>query len=370
MNMNKNIIIAFVWLVMLPFTSFAQTFDYEIRGKIKGLNNDTLILGVMDNADKKPNMVKVPVHNDEFYTKGQANKPAIVFVRQKGWNGNFTFFLDKGLIKINGDSSNPDGIEVTGTPINDEFHSASKVIANFYKERTAVYKELSLMTDKKSDVYNAGMTKVDGINNAMKAFQLKYISEHPASLFSAMQVYLLADQISVLELEKLYNSLKSPGKDFDLLKKIPSRILAKKASQVGNVAPSFSSVDMNGKVIRLEDYKGKYVLLDFWASWCAPCRKENPGLIKAYKMFKGKRFEIISVAESDNDTKWRKAIADDKLGDWIHLFDLKDGKNVIGLQYGVQPIPDNFLISPDGKIIGRNLFGKALENKLVEVLGK
>ncbi len=123
-------------------------------------------------------------------------------------------------------------------------------------------------------------------------------------------------------------------------------------------------------ILDYQDFKGKYTLLDFWASWCAPCREENPTLIQAYQQFKDKGFEILSVSIDTNESKWQKAIKEDEIGEWKHLIDTTGWKSKILEEYSIQSIPANFLISPKGKIIEMNLRGEALLKKLEELLGE
>ncbi|NJL79404.1 MAG: TlpA family protein disulfide reductase [Richelia sp. SM2_1_7] len=117
-------------------------------------------------------------------------------------------------------------------------------------------------------------------------------------------------------------------------------------------------------------FQAKYTLLDFWASWCAPCREENPTLIQAYQQFKDKGFEILSISIDTNEGKWQKAIKENKIGEWKHLIDTTGWKSEILEEYSIQSIPANFLISPEGKIIAINLRGEALLKKLEELLGE
>lgn len=122
--------------------------------------------------------------------------------------------------------------------------------------------------------------------------------------------------------------------------------------------------------LRHQDFKGKYTLLDFWASWCTPCREENPTLIEAYQKFKDQGFEIVSVSIDTDTRKWQKAIEEDQIGIWKHLIDTTGWKSEILEEYSIQSIPANFLISPEGKIIAFNLRGEALLKKLEELLGE
>jgi thiol-disulfide isomerase/thioredoxin len=129
----------------------------------------------------------------------------------------------------------------------------------------------------------------------------------------------------------------------------------------------FEQMDVNGKKVTLSSLKGRYVLLDFWASWCGPCRAENPNVLKAYNKFKDKHLEILAVSLDQNKANWLSAIEKDAMP-WIHVSDLKGWKNEVAAQYGIRSIPQNLLIGPDGRIIAKNLRGSALEKKLSEIL--
>lgn len=137
--------------------------------------------------------------------------------------------------------------------------------------------------------------------------------------------------------------------------------------QIGKVAPEFSLPDTAGVSVSLSDFKGKYVLLDFWASWCPPCRRENPNVVKAFNEYKDKNFTIVGISLDKDKSKWMKAIADDNLA-WTHLSDLKYWDSEIPALYGVRGIPANVLLDPDGVIVAKNITGEDLHKKLKEVI--
>ncbi len=136
---------------------------------------------------------------------------------------------------------------------------------------------------------------------------------------------------------------------------------------IGKKAPGITQFDLDGNPYSLQDLKGKYVLIDFWASWCPPCRAENPNLVKTYAQFKDKNFEILGVSFDKDFNNWKKAVQDDNLT-WKHISDLQHWNNGAATVYGIKAIPQNVLVDPNGIIIGRNLHGEELNKKLQEVL--
>jgi peroxiredoxin len=141
-----------------------------------------------------------------------------------------------------------------------------------------------------------------------------------------------------------------------------------KVGAVGTEAMDFVQTDTSGIPVSLSSFKGKYVLVDFWASWCKPCRMENPNLVSAYERFKAKNFTVLGVSLDRSRDAWVKAIQDDKLA-WSQVSDLKFWNNAVAMQYRIQQIPQNFLIDPNGKIVGKNLRGTDLDSRLCALLG-
>ncbi|MGE4569026.1 MAG: redoxin domain-containing protein [Bacteroidales bacterium] len=155
----------------------------------------------------------------------------------------------------------------------------------------------------------------------------------------------------------------------DYLVELTATVQKMKSTEVGAVAPDFTQNDPEGKPISLSSFRGKYVLLDFWAAWCGPCRAENPHVVEAFHAYKDKNFTVFGVSLDREKDAWLKAIADDKL-EWAQVSDLKFWENEVAVLYGIRSIPSNFLLDPEGKIIARNLRGEALKAKLKELLDK
>ncbi|MFL5808383.1 MAG: peroxiredoxin family protein, partial [Flavisolibacter sp.] len=168
--------------------------------------------------------------------------------------------------------------------------------------------------------------------------------------------------------EQRFNSLDESIRGSQIGKSLSDYIAYSKVGAVGTEALEFTQNDVDGKPVSLSSFKGKYVLLDFWASWCRPCRAENPNVVKAYAKFKDKNFTVLGVSLDQQKDAWLKAISADRLT-WNHVSDLQYWNNSVAQMYHIESIPGNFLIDPNGKIIAKDLHGEELQTKLCEVIG-
>ncbi len=256
---------------------------------------------------------------------------------------------------------------ITGTPSNDEAKQWEDMIYPLYLESEELNNHfMSLTPEEQEAQYSEIEAKFNALQKQVSEMAVNFITEHPDSWFALYGLYNDAvggqdpDKAqAVLDLfsERLRNSRLGIERR--------ATIDAWRVVAVGAVAPEFSQADTEDRQVKLKDFRGKWVLIDFWASWCGPCRQENPNVVAAFNAYKDKGFTILGVSLDSNKDAWLAAIAADGL-DWTHVSDLQGWGNEAAKLYSVHTIPANFLINPEGIIVARNLRGEALMNELAK----
>lgn len=357
-------------LIACLSTARAQKpFDFEIRGTLRGLGDDTIQLTLQDGRGGLSRQA-IPVRADSFRFTGRASQVDLGYLSMPRNRriGDISLFIEAGGIRVVSDISDPGRAQVSGTRANEDQSRIRSLEQPYYERIMALRNELKARTDTASSSYRDIPRRIDSLQSAVMQVRETWARENPASFASASCLWVLADRIPFERLDRLYSALSPEVRGTSLMQRLGVKVEGKRRSLAGKPAADFDAPDTSGGRVRLAHFKGRYVLLDFWASWCVPCRQENPGLKALYARYKDRGLEIIGISVDEDGNRWRKAIREDALP-WIHVSDLKRESSLANL-YGVQPIPDNFLIDPSGKILAKGLHGRELEVALAEYLGK
>lgn len=357
-------------LVLLPFFAFAQTKPkpkpkpkqkvvntppkpadgFVINGDIKGYPEGTTVALLDGQTGQSEATTTLKGGKFSFTGKMETtNFKIILFNNQQPF---ITLFLDNSNVKITGNKETIDKSIVTGSKSHDAFTAFNNGLSPYAR----------LFTQPLTDADSTDIDKAI-------AFAEKFSATHPDDDITPLAIIRynqLADDI--VRTEQLYNALNVNIKASTMGRYLFQQIDDEKRNSGGGaLLGDFSQADTSGNPISLASFRGKYVLVDFWASWCGPCRHENPNLVKAFHKYKNKNFTVLGVSLDKDKASWLDAIKMDGL-EWTHVSDLQGWANAVAAQFKIQSIPQNFLLDPEGKIIGKNLTGMLLDRRLRKVL--
>ena len=281
----------------------------------------------------------------------------------------YSFFLDTGVLNVSVNIDSMFKSIATGTKIQDQYNDfRQKYYPLLFESDNAWFEKQRAERIHDKRKLDSLAKVIYDYDRAIKQIIIENVKQHPASLVSAYLVreYLTAYPDAEI-LEPLYNGFDSSIKNTYYGRQVFKSLQAAKRTMIGLQAPGFSIKDKDGKLISTHSLTGRFTLVDFWASWCGPCRAENPYLLKAFNQFHAKGLNIISVSMDDNRNAWLKAVDEDQLP-WTQVSDLKGSKSPVKELYGIVSIPMNYLLDKEGKIIAKNLRGQELEKKLGELI--
>jgi peroxiredoxin len=339
---------------------------FRIEGHINGISEKSMV-SVTDANKPTDTLARGAVKGGVFVLNGHVSEPSLVVLNFSSAQKKFSLFIGNEAVSMNGDIENLSAVQVKGSVSESDFVLFEQTFNGYFAQLNQLSQmsnapEAASKRDSIAQAYQKVAIEIQsGVDNFIQQKKSSYVSP-----FLLVVVNQLSDDVFLLE--RRYNSLSPDVQQSVYGTYIREQINNGKVGAIGTPAMDFTQADTAGIPVSLSSFKGKYVLVDFWASWCKPCRMENPNVLSAYYRFKEKNFTVLGVSLDRSRDAWIKAIQDDKLS-WSQVSDLKFWNNAVAQQYHIQQIPQNFLIDPNGKIVGKNLRGADLDSKLCALLG-
>ncbi|MDQ8004897.1 MAG: TlpA disulfide reductase family protein [Pedobacter sp.] len=366
--------------LLLPTLALAQTPNFNFTGKVGNLNKPAMVyFDYMDNGGGREDSVALVDGAFKFsgtITSNNAYARMALDHTGKGkghavYTGDVIYFyFGKEQFSLTSKDSLQTA-KFTGSKVYDESEAYNKVIGGTIM---AVTKTANMEYNSGTPEQKKDTTFIKEIDKRFRKRmqdrtdkQFEFAKANPKSYYALVALSEAAgSKVDVAKVQPIYNALSKELRETDMGKELAQRIEANGLTAVGKPAPLFTQNNEVGKPVSLASFKGKVVLVEFWASWCGPCREENPNLVKQYKTYHDKGFEIISVSLDHVKQSWLEAIEKDGL-EWAHVSDLKGWNNEVGRLYGVRAVPASFLVDAEGKIIANGLRGEPLNAKLAEI---
>lgn len=373
-TLSITLSIIFSLLTVFPIAGFSQTMEYKIDGKVNPKYNGRFVKLLYSTSNDTKKIDSSKIADGKFVFKGQLDRPvaAKITFGTEDQGDRIDLFLSQGTVNVVAADS-IHYAKVSGTELAETYEKLAKVLRPLDDDMTN--KMMAIKTMPEGEPKKAYITKVlaglDAYGQQRRAIVQRFVLENPNSYVS---LYFLdkGSPGSLMNFEAVnpyYSKLAPALKETPLGKALGQRILASKGALTGEKFRDFVSTTPDGKPLSLKDVlsKHKYTLVDFWASWCGPCRKENPNVVKAFNAFKDKGFTVLSVSLDENAAKWKEAIEKDGMP-WYHVSSLKGWKEPAAALYGIQAIPQNVLVDAQGKIVATNLRAETLYHKIESLL--
>lgn len=380
MNLNfykimKQFFLAFSILFTLVSCD-SDSKGYVINAKIDNVRDGKLVTLKTYKDNKSVTVDTTRIKNGSFSMKGKTESPDIHVFSIESVYGNLPFILENKNLTFTLYKDSLGVSKIEGSKANEDAQKYMSMVSQFRKENDNLRKQaIEARKNKDTAFQKTYMVKANEIKQKNKEFNINYVKENNSSLFSVLLLEnLMGSKILPMnEVEKIYNNYPQELKDSASGMRIKEKITAELATKIGATAPDFTAPNPDGKDITLSEIKGKVTIVDFWAAWCGPCRKENPNMVKVYEKYHDKGLEIIGISldgnprQKDAKQEWLNAIEKDGLT-WQQVSNLNYFNSPVAKKYNIRSIPATFILDSEGKIVAKNLRGPALENKIAELL--
>jgi thiol-disulfide isomerase/thioredoxin len=355
-----------LWIPIFCIGQGSASSQFTINGNITGVPEGAAVF-VVSYTNTTDTVARGFLQSGKFSIAGHVTEPSLyeiyIFPGQK----RIDLFFGNDNVSITGNLNDPQTVKISGPASNSDFMEFQQI----FNAQILHLNKLAQIIQTTPNISKDDSTVKEYVSvvTQLQASEDEFLQRKKSSYVSGfMLAVLMGTSDDVFLLERRLNLLTPEIQNSFFGKYLRQQIATLKVGAVGSDEIDFTQNDTQGKPVSLSSFKGKYVLVDFWASWCHPCRLENPNVVAVYNKFKTKKFAILSVSLDKSRDPWLQAIKDDKLT-WTHVSDLKFWNNDVALKYRVTAIPQNFLIDPNGKIVAKNLRGPDLESKLCEFLG-
>lgn len=373
--MKKLLVLVLGAATLLSFTVFIKG-EFTISGTVSGLENGKKI--TLEKQDEKGITVldSTKVIDGKFTFKGTTPEPGIHFLQVADVQGKVAFILEEGKISFTLYKDSIGKSKVGGTKNNEDLQNfnaaAMKVQKKMQEFQTANMTKFTEAQAKQDTVTtNQIIREFSKFQDEMMGLSAAFPEKNPKSYLSVLFIDNMFNnpKVEIEKIKKNYNALDPALKATKTGKTIKTKIDNYKSLDIGSVSPDFSAPNPDGKVLSLKESLGKVTIIDFWASWCGPCRAENPNVVALYNEYHSKGLNIIGVSLDKDGTKWKEAIAKDGLI-WNHVSNLKFWQDPIAEMYNIKSIPATFILDENGRIIARDLRGEDLHAKIKSLLDK
>ena len=351
-------------LLFAPLCLFAQKEgNVEINGFLKGLADNSVVELRSQDEDAAP-VATATSKSGKFLLKGRIADPDIHTLSVKGSDKRAFLFLEPGKMTVRGHKDSLGSLVAAGSQSQAVFEAFNREFSPLYAKAGELSQKMSSGPDPDGSMSKEFKSLMNDIESRTDQYVDRYASS-PVTPFAILVNSQMSEDVA--RMEARYERLTPAARESKYGRILGSTVADAKVGAVGSMALDFTQNDPEGKPVTLSSFRGKYVLVDFWASWCKPCRVENPNVVEAYNRYRDRNFTVLGVSLDRSKDPWLQAIKDDNLT-WTHVSDLKFWNNAVSQQYRISSIPQNLLIDPNGVIIAKNLRGKELQDRLAELL--